>query len=95
MALGTYTKQPWDVTDIDVDFSEWLATRPSDTLVSATATSDNPALVVDDAVALSTTVAKVWVSGGASGVTYKVTVRVITDYGRHKEVEVKVKVRDT
>ena len=95
MALGTYPKQPYDVTDIDVSFAEWLAARPGDTLVSATATSDDAGLTVDEGIALSDTVAKFWVSGGVSGTTYKVTVRVVTDFGRHKEVEVKVKVKDT
>lgn len=95
MALGTYPKQPYDVTDLDVSFAEWLAARPGDTLVSATATGDDTGLIVDDAVALTDTVVKVWVSGGVSGTTYKVTVRVVTAFGRHKEVEVKVKVRDT
>ncbi len=95
MAIGTYTKQPYDVTDIDVDFSEWLAVRTGDTLVSATVSVDGTGMTVNPTVSLSDTVAKFWVSGGTDGTTYKVTLDVVTTFGRHKEVEVKVKVKET
>lgn len=95
MIIGTYTKQPYDVTDIDVDFSDWLAVRTGDTLLSATVAVDGTGMTVDPVVALSSTVAKFWVSAGTDGTTYKVTLKVVTTLGRHKEVEVKVKVKET
>jgi hypothetical protein len=39
-------------------------------------------------------IGKVWVGGGTSGQTYKVTVTITTDLGRKEEVDFKIKVKD-
>lgn len=90
--LGTVTKQPADVLDYDIDFSQWL---PADDAVLSVTTAVEPTgvLVVDYTQVLSPTV-KVWVSGGTDGSTYKVTLTATTDGGRVKQEEFKVRVKD-
>lgn len=94
--LGTFPKQPADVQDFDIDYGEFCAGfTPADTLDSATApvvTADAGITVLQ--VTRSGNVVKVWLSGGVSGNTYKVTCRATTIGQRVKEVEIKVKVKE-
>lgn len=91
MILGTFEKQPADVKDYDIDYSQWLVS--GDAIATATAVVDQAGLVVDSTFA-STNKVKVWLSGGASGVKYKVTVTVSTDDGRVLQHEFVIKVKD-
>ena len=91
MILGTYTKQPADVLDYDVDYAEFL--NGTDTLASKTVTATPTGINVDSSTIVGTRV-KVWLSGGTNGVTYKVTVTATTGDGRVKQDEFKVKVKD-
>ncbi len=89
--LETFKKQPADVQDYDIDFSEWLA-----------GFSDSPAshaVEVETGITLDNhelagSIVKVWLSGGVDGNTYKVTVRLTTVGGRTYEVEIRVKVKE-
>lgn len=98
MILGTFTKQPSEVKDYDVDFSPWLSAT-SDTIDDVTTevvcVSDptNTSLVVDS-TANTATLLKLWISGGTSGNKYKVTIRVSTPTGRLDESELMFKVKD-
>jgi len=73
--LGRFTKQPGETLDYDIDFTEWFTGR-----------SDAPAsyeVVVDTGITKVTdsrngNVVKVVLSGGTSGVKYKVTVKLTT-----------------
>ena len=97
MILAKYEKQPAEVKDYDIDYAEWLG-PVADEVASATAdvTSDTeptPTLVVDS-IEDSTTVVKLWISGGTAGVRYKVTVKLTTAGGRLDESELVFTVKD-
>ncbi len=94
--LAKYTKQPADEQDYDIDFqSEFLsglndtAPGPGGVQVSAEAG------INIDSFSLSNGRVKVWVSGGTSGESYKITVTLNTTLGRTKQVEILVKVKET
>ena len=90
--LATFPKQPADVQDYDVDYADYLNELGGDTLVSAVVTADVGVTV--DSHSIIGTAVKVWVSGGTTGRTYKVTIRATTAFGRVKEVEIRVKVKE-
>ena len=92
MILGNFTKQPVDVVDYDIDYSEWLS--EGDTIESATVTVAPATNLVIDSLFVNDPRIKIWVSGGTNGVTYKVTVTATTADGRVKQDEFRVKVKD-
>lgn len=89
--LGIVTKQPAEVQDYDVSFSEWL-TALSDTSASYTVTADTGITV--DSFSITGGVVKVWLSGGIDGVTYKVTVTLTTAGGRTRQSEFSLQVKE-
>ena len=104
--MKTFTKQPNDVLDYDVDMTEWFSGIPGDDIqsVAITITCDaeaaptlvagplpHPASVLMGATALSF---KVWLGGGTVYTDYIVTCVLTTEQDRRKEVEFKIKVRD-
>lgn len=102
--LATYQKQPWEVKDYDIDYSDWLnGVTPADTLntvvaiVSCITTPADTALVVDSTT-VSNTGVKFMVSGGTAGETYKLTARATTDgvdgFIRKDESELRFVVKD-
>lgn len=96
MILGKYDKQPAEVLDYDIDFTQWLPT--TDSIVSAAAslegTSDGLLVLGATNVFGNGKKVKQWVSGGTSGQTYQVQIRITTGDGRVKEAEFKVKVKE-
>lgn len=91
--LQTFDKQPSEVQDYDVDFSQWLAAL-ADTAVSATVTADTGITINSFAVNTGYGLVKVWASGGTDGNKYKVTVRLTTSAGRLKEADITIRVRE-
>lgn len=91
MNLGNFNKQPVEVKDYDIDYSEWLT--DGDSVQSATVVVAPTGLVVDS-VFINDPRVKVWLSGGTSGTQYKLTVTMTTADGRVKEDEFKVRVKD-
>ena len=94
--LAKYIKQPADVQDYDIDFqTEFLAgltdTAPGPSGISVVA---DPGINLD-LFSLQAGRAKVWLSGGTDGNSYKVTVTLTTTAGRVKQVEIVVKVKET
>ena len=87
--VGTITKSQDDRRDVDVAFGEWLP--EGDTIQDATAESSSEELVVETVQLFEDTV-KVWISGGAAGGSYTVTVFVTTAGGRIKSACVRVRV---
>lgn len=91
MILKTFQKQPSEVKDYDIDFSPWL-TPMNDTLdfigskVECLDDPSNTTLEIDS-LSITTSKAKLWMSGGTSGLEYKVTLLVSTVGGRHDESE--------
>lgn len=89
--LAKFEKQPADVQDYDISFVEWLAGF-SDTGLSIVVSAEAGITVA--ASALASGVAKVWLSGGVDGSSYKVTVTLTTNGGRVKQAEIVVKVKE-
>ena len=88
--LGKFIKQPAEILDYDVDFSDWLADR-NDTPLSYTA--EATAGITLDGSTLTGNVVKVLLSGGTPG-RYKITIRLTTDAGLVKEAEFFVTVKE-
>jgi len=104
--LATFTKQPNDVLDYDVDMTDWFQSIPLDEIqsVAVTVTSyqevtptlvvgptPHPATEQDGANAVRF---KVWLGGGTDQTDYVVTCVVLTEQDRRKEIDFKIKVRD-
>ena len=91
MILGTFIKQPADITDYDVEYQEWLPAGDSlfDTqvTVSPDTITIQAARVVDQRV-------NIWLEGGEIGTTYKFTVNTTTAAGRVRQDEFRVKIKD-
>ncbi len=90
--MNLFQKQPADQLDYDLDFSSWLS--GTDEITGVEAESDVPDELVILSASLSDQTAKVWVSGGEDGSTYKVTATISTTEGRVKELEFKIRVRN-
>lgn len=95
--LTTYTQQPADRLDYDVYYAaspdgtpDFL--EPGDSVASIT-TSVSPADLIISGVLVTPRV-KLWVEGGVTGVTYKITITATTTLGRVKQDEIKIKVRE-
>lgn len=90
--LGRYYKQPDEALDYDVDFTDWFVDRadsPASFVVELEAGAD---LVVDSSNR-SGNVVRIILSGGTSGTSYKVTVRLTTTDLVTKEADFIVKVK--
>lgn len=83
-------KRSDDVLDYDVDFSRWLAS--DDAIISTEAEIEGSAAI--DAIANSSSVVKLWISGGTIGETCHVTTRATTSGGRTKEHCFRLRIRD-
>jgi hypothetical protein len=91
MILGNFTKQPVDVLDYDIDYSDWLTT--GDNVESVTVVAEPTGLTVDNKFVNDPRV-KIYLSGGSDGATYKITVTTTTADGRVKQDEFKLKVKE-
>lgn len=89
--LGKFIKQPNEVLDYDVDFSEWFSNRTD--LPASHVSFAETGLTIQSSQ-LSGNVVKVICSGGAADVAYKVTVRLTTTAGLVKEVDFQVKIKE-
>lgn len=90
--LGTFNKQPQEILDYDIDYSEFLP--ESDTIVDHVTSADEGLTVLSSATIDAGKGVKVWVGGGVTGNTYKVQVRAVSGDGRVKEAEFKVRVKE-
>lgn len=90
--LGKFIKQPNEILDYDVDYSDWFTNR-SDTPASITVEVEPGITLVGSS--LTGSVAKVALSGGVDGNTYTITVRMTTDSGMVKEADFQVKVKES
>lgn len=90
--VGKPTRQPNEVQDYDIDFSEWM---PSGDTIASVALSCSPTATIPPSYAVSGKVVKVWTyQSMVAGTTYKITVSVTTNDGRVKEAELLVKVKE-
>jgi len=92
MAIAIYQKQPAEVIDIDIACNEWLPS--TDSITEASAVGDAGITVGLSVVDNTQKLVKQWVSGGADGIRYKVTVTITSTEGRVKEADFYVKVKE-
>lgn len=91
--IGTFTQQPAELLDYDINYTDWLAY--GDTLASAAATVSPVGLTVNGPILIDTDRrVKVIATGGVSGVTYKIEVTATTATGLIKQDEIKIRVRE-
>jgi hypothetical protein len=90
MMLGTFTQQPADRLDYDIDYRDWLT--GTDELVAAevVCVPEGPTVLR----VVNPTFVKVWVSGATDKTTYKFTVTATTADGRIRQDEFKLKTKD-
>lgn len=89
--LGKFTKQPVEVQDYDIDFTDYLAFH-SDTAVSHTVAVETGLTL--EASSMTSGIVKAFVSGGTDGNQYKVSATITTDGGRVKQGDILVKVKE-
>ena len=94
--LGTFTMQPADEWDYDIDYDEWLT--PSDGLsdqVAPVVTVDRDGLDIEAVIRdYENRRLKIWIAGGIDGERYKVEVTTRTREGRTRQDEFYIVVRD-
>lgn len=92
MSLRTFKQDPDAVLDYTLKWADWLA--PGDTITSATATVSPSGGVTVGAVSNTVDTVTVWVSAGAAGSKYDVTVHVITNGGREDDRTFTVEIKE-
>ena len=90
--IGAYTKQPGDTLDYDIDYTQWLPA--GDEVIAASAASSPSGLTLVSVSEGVPDIVKVWVSGGTSGVRYKITITTTTKGSRVKEDEFLLTVKE-
>jgi hypothetical protein len=90
MMLGTFTQQPADRLDYDIDYREWLTGTDEVTGVTVVCVPTGPTVLG----AVNPTFVKVWVSEATDKTTYKFTVTATTADGRIRQDEFKLKIKD-
>jgi hypothetical protein len=98
MILDRKEKQPVEVKDYPIDYTEWLD-EAADTLTDVQAavvclTDDADTSLVVQNLTLAPKGVSVWLSGGTDGQRYKVSVTVTTAGGRVDQSEFVVRVKD-
>ena len=94
--LEKYEQQPGERLDYDIDFASLFLSALGDTAPGPAGVevfAEPVGITVDD-FELNQGKVKVWLVGGTSGVTYKITARVTSALGRVKEAEITVKVKE-
>lgn len=92
MSLRTFKQDPDAVLDYTLKWADWLA--PGDTITSATATVSPSGGLTVGAVSNTVDTVTVWVSAGAAGSKYDVTVHVITNGGREDDRTFTVEIKE-
>jgi len=95
----TLTKQPSEIFSFNMDFGKMLAstetisTRTVTAVISGTST-DATSTVIDSS-AISSSIIQVKVKAGATGTSYKITIKITTSTGNVFEDEVTMTVTET
>lgn len=80
--MPLWIKDPGDVEDYTLDFSNHLAEDDEIVAVGFTVTNDELSVVSSN---FTDTTAQVWLSGGVAGISYGVTCHITTDRGRQHD----------
>ena len=89
--LGKFTKQPNEVLDYDVDYTDWFAAR-TDTPSAYVVLADTGITVVGSA--RTGNIIKIILAGGTTGTKYKIQTRLTTTASLVKEAEFTVAVKE-
>lgn len=89
-SVKTWEKDPSAVLDWEFNWSKWMA--DGDYIVSAVATPQS-GITVDSTVPATDKVT-VWISGGTTDVSYRVSCRITTAQGRVDERTIQIAVRE-
>lgn len=90
--LGVVYKQPADAFDVGISFVQYFKDIGTDTIDNCHAVADSGITIASTVV--SGKIVKQWISGGASGGSYKVTLTMTSVEGRVKQVEFRVRVKE-
>lgn len=94
MADNQYIKDPDGVLDYGIDWSSWLG---DDTIASSDWMVPTGITEVDDddhPTTNTTTTTTIWLSGGTSGVTYRIVNHIVTAAGREDDRSIYIRVAD-
>lgn len=91
MNLGAVTQQPAERLSYSIDYADALTA--GDNVSSATVSISPSGLTVNNVSVIDPRV-RFWVSGGTSGVTYKVTLTINTADGRIFQDEISFKIKE-
>ncbi|MBK5942710.1 hypothetical protein [Halorhodospira halophila] len=93
--METFTKQPSDVLDYDVDLRPWLA-ETSDGIqqVHVDISPDESGGLQLQSKAVYDEYVKLWLEGGKDRTTYNISVTVDTSAGRIKQIDFRMRVRE-
>lgn len=87
--MYTFQKQPAEILDYDINLEDWL---DGDEVNACTVTA--PEGISYDGKNIFTDRVKLWFSGGTDKEQYKITALIVTEMGRTKEVDFKIRVRE-
>jgi len=88
--MKSFSKQPSEVLDYDIDASDWL-TQGDNVTGASVVISPVSGLALDNTV-ISDDRVKIWLSGGVDKSNYKVTTIISTEDGRSKEIDFEIRV---
>jgi hypothetical protein len=88
-SVNVFVKDPNAILDYSVDWTEWLV---ADTIASVVWTV--PAGITQTAVAATTKIATIWLSGGTAGQSYDLICRIATAGGRTDDRTITITVRN-
>jgi hypothetical protein len=95
--LAKWEKQPAEVLDYDISFTDFLVLRPTysvpEALITSIVVESDPGITIESS-SHDGRVVKLWVSGGLHGWSYKITVLATINTGIIKSAEITIKVRD-
>jgi outer membrane receptor protein involved in Fe transport len=94
MSLGVAIKSSDDRLDYDLDYRRRGLLAAEESIQSAGVEIQPNVDLSADAVQVFDDIVKVWLSGGANGRTYTVTVTATTTGGRVKDACFKLRIRD-
>jgi len=99
VSLKRFVKDPQEVLDYTIDWSEWLVAGDTINAVTvttpagiSTTTGGTPATPA--APSFTTTTTKIWVAGGTAGASYDIACRVTTVGTRQGERSITIQVKD-
>lgn len=92
---ASHFKDPNDVMDYGLDWTDWLAKAPTPGDSIATSEWIAPAGITVDSEGLSGARTVVWLSGGTDEAEYIITNRIVTAQGRQRDRSLRIVMRQS